>query len=88
MTVETDALTGTDTLIEITSVEDGSYLDGYVNVAFLGESARVFANATAEEVRAELEAIGTGSLSVSRKGTLLHALFEKTSAVVSRQGAV
>lgn len=68
LTVETDALTGTDTLVEVYSVEDGSYIDGYINVTFVGNSTQVAANTTSEEMRIALEAIGTGSLAVSRKG--------------------
>lgn len=68
LTVETDALTGTDTLIEVYSVEDGSYLDGSVNATFDGNSTLVAANATAEDMRVALEAIGTGSVAVFREG--------------------
>lgn len=68
MTVETDAVTGTETEIQVYSVEDGSYLDGFVNVTFGGNSSQVAANATAEEMRVALEAVGTGSLGVSHEG--------------------
>lgn len=70
LTVETDALTGDDTLVEVISVEDGSYIDGYVNATLGGNSTLIQANATAEEVRVALEAIGTGSIAVSREGAL------------------
>ena len=73
LTVETDALTGTDTLIEVYSVEDGSYLDGSVNATFDGNSTLVAANATAEDMRVALEAIGTGSVSVFREGMPMHS---------------
>ncbi|CAM9693673.1 unnamed protein product, partial [Laminaria digitata] len=68
LTVETDALTGADTLIEVFSVEDGSYLDGSLNATFDGNSTLVAANATAEDMRVALEAIGTGSVAVFREG--------------------
>ncbi|CAM9522837.1 unnamed protein product, partial [Hapterophycus canaliculatus] len=68
LTLETNGITGTETAVEVFSVEDGSYLDGFVNVTFAGNSSQVAANATAEEMRVALEAIGTGSLGVSREG--------------------
>lgn len=68
ISVATDALTGTDTLIEVYSVDDGSYIDGSINVTFDGNSTLLAANATAEDLRAALEAIGTGSVAVFREG--------------------
>lgn len=68
LTVETNALTGSNTLMEIYSIEDGSYIDGYINATFDGNSTFVTANATAEEMRVALEGIGTGRLSVSIEG--------------------
>ncbi|CAN0500695.1 unnamed protein product, partial [Scytosiphon promiscuus] len=68
LTVETNGITGTETAVEVLSVEDGSYLDGFVNVTFAGNSSQVAANATAEEMRIALEAIGTGSIAVAREG--------------------
>lgn len=50
------------------SVEDGSYIDGYFNATFDGNSTAIAANATAEDMRLALESIGTGSLSVTRSG--------------------
>ena len=71
ITVETDALIGTDTSIEVSSIKDGSYLDGYVDITFAGNSTLVVANATAEEMRIALESIGTGYLDIVREGMFL-----------------
>lgn len=68
MTVESNDITGAEVLVEVSSVEDGSYLDGLVNVTFAGNSSSIAANATAEDMRVALEAIGTGSIAVSREG--------------------
>lgn len=74
MTVETNGITGSDVLVEVSSVEDGSYLDGFVNITFAGNSSSIAANATAEDMRVALEAIGTGSLAVSREGNIFLTL--------------
>lgn len=74
ITVEANDVTGSEVLVELSSVEDGSYLDGYVNVSFAGNSSSIAANATAEDMRVALEAIGTGSLAVSREGDALLTL--------------
>lgn len=76
LTVEADDITATGALMEVYSLEDGSYLDGFVNVTFAGNSSQVAANATAEEMRVALEALGTGGLAVSREGipVLLYAI--------------
>lgn len=68
LTVEADDITATGALMEVYSLEDGSYLDGFVNVTFAGNSSQVAANATAEEMRVALEDLGTGGLAVSREG--------------------
>lgn len=68
VTVEANALTGTDARIGVYSVVDGSYVDGFVNVTFDGNSTSVAANATAEHMRIALESIGTGKLGVTREG--------------------
>ncbi|CAM9800578.1 unnamed protein product [Ectocarpus sp. 6 AP-2014] len=68
LTVEADDITTTGAFMEVYSLEDGSYLDGFVNVTFAGNSSQLAANATAEEMRVALEALGTGGLAVSREG--------------------
>lgn len=80
VTVETDALTGSETSIDIYSVEDGSYIDGYINVTFDGNSTMLAANATEEDVRLGLESISTGTLAVTREGTM--EIFEQEQAVL------
>lgn len=53
---------------QIYSLEDASYIDGYINATFDGNSTMISANATAKDMRLGLESIGTGSLSVTRSG--------------------
>lgn len=71
ITIEDDDLTGTEVRVEVFSVEDGSYLSGYLNVSFAGTSTMVMYNATAEDMRVTLEGIGTGNVAVFREGDVL-----------------
>lgn len=74
LTVEADDITATGALMEVYSLEDGSYLDGFVNITFAGNSSQVAANATAEEMRVALEVLGTGGLAVSREGITVYCI--------------
>lgn len=68
LTVESDALTGLETLLEVISVEDGSYIDGHVNISFNSSWTLIAANATAEEMKLALESMGTGKVAIARQG--------------------
>lgn len=71
ITIEDDDLTGTEARVEVFSVEDGSYLSGYLDISFGGLSTTVEYNATAEDMRVILGIIGTGNVAVSREGNVL-----------------
>lgn len=71
LTVESNDMTGVGATVAVTPVTEGSYLDGTVTVTFSDASGDFAADATAEDVRNVLEALGTGSLAVSREGAHL-----------------
>lgn len=86
LAVESDDTTGLNAVVAVVSIDDGSYLDGIVEIKFDNGSATLsgdFAvDATAEDVRVALEGIGTGSLAVSREGTGLFLVTSKQDCSV------